>query len=271
MSGVGNTGSGSQGVVGIGQNNGVVGVAEALSGNHQGVFAEALSPTGTGTLSFAVSTSKNEQSLIGCCAVGVWGDTSSNGSGAAGLVGTADDAQALYLANNSTAHFTANINNFESSTHGIEIVAFQGHFGSCSTDTDGNLHCTGTKSAVVPVDNGSRQVALYAVEAPQNWFEDFGSGKLGNGSATIALEPTFAQTVNTDSDYHVFLTPEGDCRGLYVSNKTAAGFEVHELSGGQSNVAFDYRMVALRRGYEGVRLDDKTALMTQLRSRMPKH
>jgi len=51
-------------------------------------------------------------------------------------------------------------------------------------ELDGDLFCTGSKSAVVPVDNGQRQVALYAVEAPQNWFEDFGSGRL-TSAATV--------------------------------------------------------------------------------------
>ena len=57
-------------------------------------------------------------------------------------------------------------------------------------------------------------------------------------------------------EYHVFLTPKGDCKGLYVANETPAGFEVHELGGGQSTVAFDYRIVARRKGYESVRLAD---------------
>jgi len=78
---------------------------------------------------------------------------------------------------------------------------------------------------VLPVDNGQRRVALYAVEAPQNWFEDFGSGQLEGGSATVHLEPTFAQTVNTGTDYHVFLTPKGDSRGLYVTNETPAALK----------------------------------------------
>ena len=78
------------------------------------------------------------------------------------------------------------------------------------------------------------------------------------GAATVALEPTFAETVNTAMEYHVFVTPKGDCKGLYVANETPAGFEVHELGGGQSTVAFDYRIVARRKGYESVRLADKT-------------
>jgi hypothetical protein len=110
----------------------------------------------------------------------------------------------------------------------------------------------------VAVDNGSRQVALYGIQAPEVWFEDYGSGQLASGAASITLEPVFLQTVNTTVEYHVFLTPKGDCEGLYVSNETATGFEVRELRHGRSSVAFDYRIVAKRKGYETIRLSDVT-------------
>jgi hypothetical protein len=42
----------------------------------------------------------------------------------------------------------------------------------------------------------------------------------------------------------VFLTPQGDCNGLYVAQKSSAGFEVRELRGGRSSLTFDYRIVA---------------------------
>jgi hypothetical protein len=48
-------------------------------------------------------------------------------------------------------------------------------------------------------------------------------------------------------DYHVFLTPRGDCRGLGVRRQGGAGFEVRELQGGRSNVAFSYRIVGRRK------------------------
>jgi hypothetical protein len=122
----------------------------------------------------------------------------------------------------------------------------------------GNIGASGTKSSVVPVDNGTRRVALYAVESPGVWFEDYGSGKLVSGVATVNIDPVYAQTVNTGVEYHVFLTPDGDCEGLYVTARTATGFEVRELHQGKSNVAFDYRIIALRRGYETKRLGDVT-------------
>src|SRR5208283_3232680 len=86
------------------------------------------------------------------------------------------------------------------------------------------------------------------------WFEDYGSGQLGGGLAEVSFDSTFMQTVNTSIGYHVFLTPKGDCKGLYVAHETANGFEVRELGGGGSSVEFDYRIVAHRKGYERTRL-----------------
>jgi len=39
-----------------------------------------------------------------------------------------------------------------------------------------------------------------------------------------------------------------------VTNETNDSFEVRELGGGQSSVAFDYRIVAHRKGYDKTRL-----------------
>ncbi len=117
----------------------------------------------------------------------------------------------------------------------------------------GNMYASGTKSSVVQVDGQSR--ALYAVESPDVWFEDFGSGQLTNGQGFVEIDPLFAKSVNLNMEYHVFLTPLGDCNGLYIANKTATGFEVRELSGGTANVAFDYRIVAKRAGYEDVHME----------------
>lgn len=58
---------------------------------------------------------------------------------------------------------------------------------------------------MVPVDGGSRKVALSAIESPENWFEDRGGAQLVNGAAVVQLEPIFAQTINTEVDYRVFL------------------------------------------------------------------
>jgi hypothetical protein len=183
------------------------------------------------------------------------------GGGATGVYGEADAA-----GNMGVEGFSYDgIGVFGETTNGLSAHFAGTGGGFCNIDNAGNMGCTGTKSAVVPLRDG-RQVALYAVEAPENWFEDFGSGQLRTGTATIVLDPEFAQTVNSTLTYHVFVTPNGDCHGLYVAAKTATSFEVRELNGGQSNISFDYRIVARRSGYETLRMQDLTKREAAARS-----
>jgi hypothetical protein len=62
------------------------------------------------------------------------------------------------------------------------------------------------------------------------------------GVANVQIDPAFASVMDRKW-YYVFLTPLGDTRGLYVSMKTASGFQVRENEGGRSRVEFDYRIV----------------------------
>jgi hypothetical protein len=225
------------------------------SGKNLGVEGFSGSVNGTGLYGLAI-TSSHVGGGRGCCAVGVWGDTGSNAGGAAGLVGTADDARAIYLENNSPSGVPTAF--MQQDASGELALMAGGAGGFCTIDTTGTLFCPHSFSVMAPVDSGKKRVALYAMESPQNWFEDFGSGQLTGGTASIALDATFAEEVNTGASYHVFLTPHEECEGLYVTDVSASGFEVHELHHGQSNVTFDYRIVALRRGFETVRSEDLT-------------
>ena len=120
-------------------------------------------------------------------------------------------------------------------------------------DESGNMSASGTKSTVVEAGEAGR-VRLYALESPENWFEDFGSASLSAGEATVVIEPGFASTVNLERDYRVFLTPLGDC-ALYVAEKSPAAFTVRAMDGATCSVDFDYRLVARRLGYEDLRLE----------------
>ncbi len=110
---------------------------------------------------------------------------------------------------------------------------------------DGSLEVVGNKHAVVPFPDGSHR-ALYSVESPESWFEDFGRARLRRGKAQVRLDRAFASVVRT-GDYHIFLSPEGESRGLYVSRLRRGGFEVREQQGGASNLPFSYRVVARRK------------------------
>jgi hypothetical protein len=191
-------------------------------------------------------------------ASGVWGDTADNV--AVGMLATADGGNAMAVFNDSTNYTTMYITNFEETSPNafiLDVSSFYGGF--CNFMANGTLSCSGGLTSVVPADN-NKKVQVYSVQSPENWFEDFGSGQLASGVARVQLETTFAHTVNPGVDYHVFVTPKGDCKGLYVTNEGPGGFEVHELGGGQSSIAFDYRIVARRKGFENLRLADATEI-----------
>ena len=266
--------------VGIGTTTPGAGTTMAGGLTINGTGSTMLAVQNNGTNSFALNAGSSGQGWnLWDYATGGWtqGITQAGGNVGIGVAANSccaldvftGDAYAGYLYNNSSDYVTLQLYNDAPAPDDAFVFQASGQgVAWCNINIYGDLYCTGSKSAVVPVDGGSRQVALYAVEAPGNWFEDYGSGQLSNGSARIDLEPTFGQTVNTDLQYHVFLTPNGDCKGLYVSQKSPASFEVHELGGGTSNVAFDYRIIAKRKHYENVRLADFTERSKKLEKQL---
>jgi hypothetical protein len=153
-----------------------------------------------------------------------------------GLIGTSRALMGIYgfsTANAGVVGQTANPNSFAGFFAGNVMVV--GNFTVVN----------GTKAAAVAFPDGTQRV-LYCMESPELWFEDFGTAKLNHGRAVVKLDANFASVIKR-GDYRVFVTPEGDCRGLYVRRKRAASFEVRELAGGKSNVAFSYRIVGRRK------------------------
>jgi hypothetical protein len=195
---------------------------------------------------------------------GVWGDSGGTAPEGvlAGVVGTGDNIDAAYFANNSSVFPTVAVVNFNAGgkTGLFKTLMATSADGTCGIGGKGDMTCTGQIKSLTTTDGGSHQVETYAVQSPENWMEDFGSGRLENGTAVVQIEAVFGQTVSETADYHVFLTPKGDSRGLYVTNETPTSFEVHESGGGSSSLAFDYRIVAKRRGFEAQRLTDVTEM-----------
>jgi hypothetical protein len=104
---------------------------------------------------------------------------------------------------------------------------------------------------------GHRQahaVREYTPTESEPTIEDNGEASLVDGVAQVALDPRFANVIDRSASYIVTVTPEGDCRGLYVTQRSERGFAVRELQGGHSSVGFGYRIVAHRFGVSAARL-----------------
>lgn len=232
---------------------GVIGIATSPTGRTLGISGQAVSPDGI-AVDAQVTAGGNGYLFHG-----------SNGSSAPFVVksngdvetqGKIDAFDRITARDGLTVQNGAIVNGLTVTTNGLLIqlggLAVTGQTTTQSISVNGNLNVTGSKNNVISLADGTKAL-LYANESPDYWFEDFGTVSLKNGRAIINIDPTFAEATNTDVPYKVFLTANGNTRGLYVSKKTKTSFEVRESSGGRSNISFDYRIVAKRRGYETVR------------------
>jgi hypothetical protein len=265
-SGAGVLGNSSTSIGVVGHSNSSFGVWGDSGGSVPGVLGTSSSGIGVW------GTASSLPGVVGTSSgtFGMWGDAPS-----VGVLGTASaqDGWGVW------GTVTSGTGVQGSSTTGIGVVGYSrdkwGVWGwsdygwagvfSGPVFVGGNFIATGTKSAAVPHPDGSHR-RMYALESPENYFEDFGEAALVNGVAQVQLDPDFAALVNTD-DYHVFLTPYGDSNGLYVAKRTASGFEVREQQGGTRSLMFSYRIVARRKDVPRVRLE-KIAL-PQLRPQPP--
>ena len=246
---------------------GVWGRSQSGTDGATGTLGEATAPDGatTGVLGRVSSPAGIAVRGNGGSGVGVFGGSSNN----IGVYADSVSGSAVFAtspARGVWGRTTAGIGVFAQATaggtvqnrsYGLYAAApgpgWAGYF-------EGNVYVTGSltvasgaKSAAVDHPDGSQR-RMYCQEAPEPWFEDFGESTLTNGRATVALDKDFAAVVKND-EYRVFLTPEGDCKGLYLAARSAGGFEVRELQSGLATLPFSYRVVARRKDAVGGRLE----------------
>jgi hypothetical protein len=245
----------------------------------------APGPGQAGVFGTAASSSAIGQIQTGAMA-GVWGDTGYdfslvNPSYGVGVMGTADDGIAGEFANDGNNAPTLSVINYGTGGLGSAGKGTPGLFttirASSATGTcgigGGSMSCTGPIKSLATTGGGQGTVETYAPQAAESWMEDYGTGATEHGVGVVQIDPVFADTVTADTSYHVFLTPLGDSKGLYVVKTGPTSFQVRESGGGTSSIGFDYKIVAKRRGYEAQRLVDVTdrfnAEQAQTKRRMP--
>ena len=244
----GATSGAGRGVYGNSPGTGVYGIGTGAGAGTYGVYGTTGSTSQDAVGVYGVATTGNARGVVGNSANGIaLLGASTNGSG---FYGFSQNGPGGVLASGSATGVTAYSNN----PAGWAIVTGGGGGAYGNVYIGGNYQATGTKSARVETNQGDR--LLYATESTKNIFSDQGSAQLVNGRAVITLDPLYAQTVNLNESYQVFVTPNSaNTLGLAVVNKTATSFEVRELNNGTGAFSFDWRIDALRKGYEKDRLE----------------
>ncbi len=271
--GVGLTG---QNLAASGASTGVGVYGATQQSNGFGVYATNLSAGGTGILgvgnnlgSYTLPTGGAGGAFYGT-ANGAYGFATGNGgygvygradnvSSAYGVIGRANNVLGAGPSQGSGGMFIGNsygVTGYQYTTTGQTaggyFISGDGAGGATSTTlveafSSGGTHykiwqnVVGSVATSVP-DLNNQPATLHAIETPEFYFQDYGQAKLVNGQAHIDIDPILAKNVaiNEKHPLRVFIQLEGDCKGVYVTNKTATGFDVIELGGGNSNVTFQW-------------------------------
>jgi hypothetical protein len=130
----------------------------------------------------------------------------------------------------------------------LEGTSFE-HGAVVSIDGNGNeilkgsLTIDGSPLSRTAVSGGG-DVTTFGERSSTPTLEDMGEANLVRGAAYVTIDPAFAATMDRSAKYLVFLTPEGDSHGLYVTAQSNRGFAVRENGGARSSLAFNFRIVA---------------------------
>ncbi|MFN7013714.1 MAG: hypothetical protein ACK4ON_05540, partial [Bacteroidia bacterium] len=269
----GNTNTSGTGVIGVGNNvTGqylISGSGGAFTGLQTGIYGRTTSTTlasrgaeiqvaaTTGVGSVGVF-SDNASTTAG--AMGILGQTAaSSGTGTgAGVVGVSTAAPASATTNIGTVGVIGYVTSAATTPGGMYTLLKSGgyfetpetyaYIGCQTNNTNYKVLGTGTVSTIVN-DINDKPVTMFAPESPEVLFQDYGKGVLNNGKASIMLDPNFSKNIVVDESHslRVFIQLEGDCKGVYVTNKSINGFDVIELDNGNSNVPFTYTVIANRK------------------------
>jgi len=242
-------------------NHGVYGEAFGNSNTNRGVYGVASGDTNNiGVYGTAEGGNDN---------VGVFGEVAvADDSGAAGFLKNNHDTGIglIVSGNNQSLYYITDGAGIVSTGADLGVVGYATNSGNNvyggyfldgndnyayvagrNRGTDYKIMGNGSVSTIVS-KSSDEEVVMFAPEAPEIFFQDFGQGQLVDGKARIKLDPIFARniTVNDKHPLRVIVQLEGECNGVYVTNKTKKGFEVVELQNGKSNVKFTYFVTANR-------------------------
>lgn len=114
----------------------------------------------------------------------------------------------------------------------------------------GSLSVTGEKNRIIDTENYDTR-KQYCYETATPYFGDIGTAQTDEtGKCYIDIDDIFAETVNTDVEYQVFLQKEGK-GDLWIEEKTPTYFTVK----GTENLKFSWEIKAIQRDYEFERLE----------------
>lgn len=136
---------------------------------------------------------------------------------------------------------------------GRAIYSYENLIVGINSSNPANFVCYGTKSRAINTNNYNTRLE-YCYEMPTPYFGDVGEGITDNdGICYIFLDDIFAETIDVNCEYQVFLQAYGEGT-VYVNERNCSYFIVK----GTPNMKFAWELKAVQRDYEMYRLDEPT-------------
>lgn len=115
----------------------------------------------------------------------------------------------------------------------------------------GSMQVYGTKNRIVETENYAERLQ-YCYETPTPMFGDVGEGAIDKtGKCYVWLDDVFAETIDTDVQYQVFLQAYGE-GNVYVNERSPSYFVVC----GTPGLAFGWEIKAVQKNYNMIRLEN---------------
>ena len=192
------------------------------TGTLTGVEIQLQSANDTGTLKISVPKSEQFFSITGC-----------------NIYGHHPNGKTTFLAGNQDDGFIDLYDSGGDTNYKKMVMLNPGMF-----------FCSGTKSRLTDTEDYDKRL-LYCYEMPSPMFGDIGEATLDEtGKCLIYLDDIFAETIDTECKYQVFLQKygKGDC---YILNRNSAYFEVE----GTPNLKFGWEVKAIQKEYDTLRFE----------------
>jgi len=178
------------------------------------------------------------------------------GNTVSGVFGFSTNAAGAYFENDNDGYFAMDAFCETSNCSPFNAANLANSTGF-SVDSHGNGVFSGTVTAtgyITDSRTGGGHVGSFSAQSTRATIEDTGTARLSNGEGAVRFDSALASVIDMHQGYQVFLTPDGETRGLYVAQKYEGGFRVREIEHGRSSIYFDYRVVAHQAGASEARL-----------------
>lgn len=138
---------------------------------------------------------------------------------------------------------------FISDSIGI-IAAANPDNGAIAMYSEGNTYTTGVQATIISSDDLTQRKAINSISSQDVEIMLTGNNNLIGGECRVTFDEEFLSLISSEIPFRVIITPGTSCEYPIAVDKRSDGFIAKEMMEGSSDGAFDWIVIARRKGFE---------------------